>query len=258
MKCNKEWMWGLTLALGVLGVTLPEAAALQDRPVSSNLVGIDVSLDRETFEVREPVVAQVTLANRGPSPLSLQVGPDRAPVPVSLELARGNADWTHHSLWLRNLPPQGRPIELQPGESTHGEVLVLLDYDDGYVFTTPGRYKVRWVCYIDEGRLKLYSREHSVTVLPASRAKSDFISAGEAVAAEYYGGRQATEVELRRAEIREEVERFGARVLGYVISEQKPHLVEPGRSPDDDREAPRWSALLNCSNSIPTQYTRGT
>ncbi|UCC31755.1 MAG: hypothetical protein JSU86_05650 [Phycisphaerales bacterium] len=238
MMCNKEWTWALTLALGALAVALPQAAAQEEQPVFPNAVVVDVSLDRETFEVREPVIAGVTLLNRGPGALSVQVASDGAPVPVALECARGEADWTHHSLWLRNLPPQGRAIEVRAGEATRGEVFALGHYDSGYVFTSPGRYRMRWVCYLGKGRVKLYSEELSVTILPASRANSAFLSAlDEGVAAEYYGGRRATPVELRRAEVREELERFGARLLGYIISQQMPHLVEPGRSPDDDREA---------------------
>lgn len=226
------------MVLGFCRVALGQPATEAEQSTLP-ILALEVALPSDTFEVREPIVPHVTLANQGAAPVTIKVAPDGAPLGTALEVLEPDGQWTHHSLLLRKLPPQGRAIDLQAGQSTGGEVFALADYESGYVFTTSGQYKVRWVSYLRNGHEKLYSEELLVTILAASRANSLFLSALElGPAARYYGGGQRpTDAELTRPEIMAELERYGARLIGYVVSQQSPHLVEPQRSADDQREA---------------------
>ena len=243
-------------ALGLLATIAGMAYGQTDKPggrrAVPDSVALEVSLERTTFEVREPVIAHVTLTNIGDQPFGLYICDGGAPLRVAFQVARLNASYDNHSLWLERGGPGATQVELGPGESTSGDILVLLDYGKGYVFSSPGSYtaRCRWF-----GRI--HSDELAVTVVRSSQVNEDFLDELELVAFRYHGGEAADTLDLSTPEAKKGLDREGLLLLGQIIRQNKPHLVDPERNPADRKEAELVEALTGLLDHQPDSSYSG-
>ena len=238
MTTTRAMISALVLLATIVGMAYGQTEKPGGRRTVPDSVALEVSLERTTFEVREPVIAHVTLTNLGDQPFRLHIRDGGAPLRVAFQVAQLNASYHNHSLWLALSGPQATEIELAPGESTSGNILVLLDYGKGYVFASPGSYSVRCRWFG-----KIYSDELSVTVVRSSRANEDFLDQLELVALRYHGGEAADSLDLSTPEAKKGLDREGLLLLGQIIRQNKPHLVVPDRNPADKSEAELVAAL---------------
>jgi len=195
-------------------------------------VALEVSLDRSTFEAREPVIAHVTLTNRGRQPFRMSVREDGAPYGIALHVLDGDGSVSKHSLWIGRHGPQPRDIELAGGESTTGDILVLLDYGKEYVFPNPGLYGIVWRWYPGPGFAMMYTEEARVRVVPPSRMNEDFLEQLELIALRRDAGEAADTLDLSTPEAEKGLDRLGILRLGRIINEKQPYLIDP----KDERE----------------------
>lgn len=220
-------------------------------------VALEVTLSRSRFEVREPVSARVTLTNLGGEPFRLSVRDDGAPYGVGLHVFRADSSYTKHGLWLKRNGPEPREFELGGGESTGGDILVLLDFGKDYVFSDPGQYHIRWRWSPGVGFAKVYTDELRVTVVRSSQVNKDFLDQLELVAFRYHGGEAADTLDLSTPEAKKGLDREGLLLLGQIIRQNKPHLVDPERSPADKREAKLVEALTDLLDHQPDSSYSG-
>ncbi len=242
----------LALLATIVGMAYGQTEEPGERRAFPDGAALEVSLERTTFEVREPVIARVTLTNRGDEPFRLNVRDDGAPLRVTFQVAPLNASYSNHSLWLERNGPEPKRIELAPGEFTTGDILLLLDYEKGYVFASPGCYSVRCRWFG-----KIYSDELRVTVVRSSRVNEDFLDQLELVALRYHVGESADSLDLSAPEAKKVLDREGALLLGQIISQNKPHLVDPQRNPADKRQADLVEALTGLLDRHPDSSYSG-
>ena len=240
-------------------VTAASASAKEpsDRTPFPHPVALEVTLSRTEFEVREPVTARVTLTNLGDKPFRLPIRDDGAPYGVGLQVFRDDSSYTKHGLWLKRNGPKPREFELAGGESTAGDILVLLDHGKEYVFSEPGRYQIRWRWSPGAGFAKVYSDELRVTVVRSSRENEDFLDQLELIAVRYHVGETAETLDLNAPEGEAALRREGVLLISKIISQQKPHLVDPERGPADKREAKLVEALTDLLNHQPDSSYSG-
>jgi hypothetical protein len=218
-----------------------------DAPELPTPVTFEVSLERQAFEAREPLIARVTLTNHGTRPLPVRVREDGAAYGVALHVSRENMPLRKHSLWLSRSGPQPREIELAPGQSTSGEILVLLDYGEQYVFSDAGLYTIAWCWYPGPGFAKVYSAETQVRVVRASPVNDGLLAQLELIALRYHIGDDADHLDLNAPEAKKGLDREGILLLAQIVRETKPHLIDP----DDDRETKLVDSLVRALERYP-------
>ena len=220
-------------------------------------VALEVTLSRTRFEAREPVTARVTLTNLGGEPFRLSVRDNGAPYGVGLHVFRDDSSYTKHGLWLKRNGPEPREFELGGGESTGGDILVLLDFGKDYVFSDPGQYHIRWWWSPGVGFAKVYTDELRVTVVRSSQVNEDFLDQLELVAFRYHGGEAPDTLDLSTPEAKKGLDREGLLLLGQIIRQNKPHLVDPERNPADRKEAELVEALTGLLDHQPDSSYSG-
>jgi len=191
-------------------------------------VALEVNLERSTLEAREPVIAQVMLTNLGDEPLRLPVRDDGTPLRIALDVSNGDSTYSTHSLWLTRNGPHPKEVEVLPGKSTSGDVLVLLDFGVKYVFASPGAYRLRWHFYAAPGCPKIYTDEVRVSVLPSSRVNEECLARLQLIGLRYHVGDDADTLDLNAPEAESALNREGILLLAKIISRTKPHLITPG------------------------------
>lgn len=252
MTTTRAMIRTLVLLATIAGMAYGQTEKPAARRTVPDNVALEVSLERTTFEVREPVIAHVTLTNIGDKPFRLYICDSGAPLHVAFQVARLNASFDNHSLWLERSGPGATQVELGPGESTSGDILVLLDYGKGYVFASPGSYTVR--CRVFG---KIHSDELAVTAISSSRVNEDLLSSLEALAVRYHGGVVPDALTLSSPEAEKGMDREGSLLLGQIIRQNSPHLVDPEHNPADKREAELVEALTGLLDRHPNSSYSG-
>ncbi|UCC32139.1 MAG: hypothetical protein JSU86_07620, partial [Phycisphaerales bacterium] len=253
MITSRSLFRALVLPAVIAAVAYSQAKAPDEVAACPHPVGFTVSLDRSTFETREPVIAGVVLTNLGDRALRLLACDGGAPRRMALEVSRGDGPYTEHSLWLERNGPQAREIELARGGSTSGDILLLLDYGKEYVFPEAGRYHLRWNFYPGSGSALIYTDEVQVRVIPSSRVNEECLAQLELVALRYYAGDHADTLDLNAPEAKEGLDHVGIQLLGKIISRTKPHLIDP----DDDRETKLLDSLAETLERYPDSVYSG-
>ncbi len=247
----------LTKGLLLQGVTV--AAALgqmangEQALAFSQVVAFDVNLERSTFEAREPIIAHVRVRNLRDEPLTLLVRPGGAPVRMALETSCDNGPYSEHSLSLERSGPQRTEKKLGPRKTTTGDVLVLLDFGNDYVFPNPGEYHLRWNFYSGLGKALVYSNETRVTVLPMSRVNEECLAQLELIALRYHIGDDADHLDLNAPEAEKGLDQEGILLLAQITSETKPYLIDP----DDKREMELVDSLAKTLERYPDSVYSG-
>jgi hypothetical protein len=176
---------------------------------------------------------------------------------MGLHLFREHTLYTQHALWLERKGPQPREIDLPPGESTGGEILVLLDFGKEYVFSDAREYHIRWRWSPGRGFAEVYTDDLRVAVVPSSRVNEDFLDRLELIALRYYVGDDADTLDLSAPEAEEALDREGVLLLSKIISQQKPHRVDPKRNPADTKEWELVESLTDLLDRYPDSAYSG-
>jgi len=235
----RNWILrGLAFLAIFVGDKYTKAEEAEPQRPFPHAVALDCSFDRMRFETRKPIIARITLTNQGGSAFRLKVRRDGPPADIGLDVAPIDQTYNSHALLLKRSGPGTEEIELQPGASTVGDLLVLLDYGERrYVFPSTGIYRVR--CYWAPGGefAKVYSDEFQVTVEPSSAVDSDVLAEIERIAMKYHGLEASVLDELKPSDARKGLEQEGLLVLARIIRQDTPHLVIPEMYPSHRREA---------------------
>lgn len=209
------------------------AQRLPHQAPSSHNVELDLSLHREAVVALEPVIVRITLTNRDEEPLTLEVREDGMPHAVASLVSRGGDSFFRHNQRLSRSGPGARQIILRPGESTSGTFLVLMGGPPtGLPFAEQGRYRIKVEWQPDPAATPSYSNVVELTVLPDDRGNTAFLEELSEITYTFYGYD-------KESVIRSNGEDYiiGIRLLKKIIRQQKPHLVDPKRSPADQKEA---------------------
>ncbi len=191
----------------------------------------------QSVEVRAPLIAKIGLKNMGSEPLRLKVRPDGAPLQVGFEILEARGDFVEYPLSLWRAGPGGKEIELGPGQTTSGEILVLLDYDRGYVFGSTGLYSVRWYWYPGEQFSRAFSGIAQIRVKAQSEPNKRALSDLQQLALTHYGGDQLPSGGLDSRDMSEALEGWGVKLLAKVIAQDRPLLIAPDQNPQDHKQA---------------------
>lgn len=244
----------LTIIAGSNYVQAEESGPLRYFP---HAVKLGISFERTKFETHEPIIARVTLTNLSERAFRVELRRNGPPVSISLEVASIDQPYRSYALWLRRTGPEREEIELQPGESTVGDILVLLNYGKGkYVFPNAGTYRVR-CCWLPAGGfVKVYSDEFQVKVVPSSAVNNDVLTELERIAMKYHDIQLSVLNELKPSVAKKELEREGLLVLARIVRQRKPHLVIPERYPSQQREGELVKSLEDLLERHPnTSYS---
>lgn len=229
---------GLAFLTIFFGSNYVQAEGSEPQRHFPHAVALDISFDRTTFEAREPLIARVTLTNHSDSAFRLELRRNGPPIGVSLEVASIDQTYRSHALWLRRIGPEREEIELQPGDSTIRNLLVLLNHgNETYVFPSAGTYQVRCYWVPERSVAKVYSNEFQVTVVAPSTDNRDVLTELEHIALQYHGLNTAAFNEMRASDAKKALEREGLLLLARIVRQQKPHLVIPERDPSQQKEA---------------------
>lgn len=187
-------------------------------------VQLEFALERESFEAREPVIARVTLTNHGTEPLELRVRSDGAPYAISVMSRIADEPFIANSLWLRRVGPKFHGITLSSGETTTGEVLVLMGHEAGFVFPKPGVYQVKCRWSPENGYPRIETDVVTVSVSRSSPINVSFLRRLDAFASEFFGRVRPTAALLDDADYKME---SAILLLSRVISQTRPRWIEP-------------------------------
>ncbi len=206
------------------------------RHVSPEIVLASPSIP-QMVEAYAPLIVPVSIANHGQSPLRLKARPDGAPLQVAFEVSAGIDEFVSYSLWLRRVSPEAKEITLQAGQTTNGDIFVLLDYDKGYVFANPGLYNVRWRFYPGKDTSVVYSDTSTVRVIAQSAGNKAALSDLQRLALSHYGGDELPAGGVTTPEMKAALDGWGSKLLGKIVAQDTPHLVAPEENPQDRKEA---------------------
>ena len=120
MTTTRAMISALVLLATMVAMAYGQTEKPGGRRAVPDSVALEVSLERTTFEVREPVIAHVTLTNVGDRPFRLYICDGGAPLRVAFQVAHLNASYDNHSLRVARSGPQATEIELGRGEATGG------------------------------------------------------------------------------------------------------------------------------------------
>jgi len=261
MPLKRQLGTALVLYACLFEAGLGQADERPDTAPFPHLVGREITLDRLTFEAREPVIGRFTLTNRSQRGFRVDARYDGAPYAVALEISQSGKGFESQGISLSKVGPQPakEDIELAPEESVVGESLLLLDYGSRvYVFPRPGRYTVRWRWRPGEGFSEVYSNDLQVTALPPSQRNEECLAKLELLAVRYYTGQMEVPadklqlpVTLDSPEGEEALEYQGVQLLAKLARQQKAHLIiDPESHAEDLREA----ALVQALEALLEQY----
>ena len=243
----RSWILsGLTFLASYASANYAKADGPESQRPFPHPVGLAISFERMSFETREPIIARITLTNHGGSTFRLKTRRGGAPADIGLDVAPIDQPYRTYALLLKSSAPETDEIELQPGASTAGDLLVLLDYgQSSYVFPRMGSYQVR--CHWAPGRefAKIFSDEVQVTVESSSAVNTGLLTEIERVAMKYHGLKLSELDQLTPSDARKGLEREGLLVLARIIRQQKPHLVVPEMYPSQQRESEMVARLEN-------------
>lgn len=214
---------------------LPAADQLPSFPHS---VEVELRVDRVKIAAYEPVIARITLTNRSAQLLSLEVRDDGAPFLLASLVARRGDEFERHHQWLRRSGPHHHAASLAPGESTEGEILILMGRSHtGFPFAEPGKYVIKFACQPDGRFAPVYTNTVAITVSPVNRNELLLEELGDLVYA-HFGLDRESVVRSNGGDYM-----IGIRLLQKVIRQRTPHLIDPDRNPDDLKERELVEAL---------------
>ena len=186
----------------------------------------------------EPLIVNVTLTNRDGVPLDLEARDDGLPYgTASVVTWRGGAA-VRRNQWLEHYEsaPGAHEITLAPGESTTGELLIMLGGGPtGIAFPVPGTYTVQCACQPDGRFAPVMSNEIRVSVDMLSEQEKSFFSDLRRLSIGYYGVNEDWLIQKEGEEVRKL--EFGLEILRRLLRHAKPLLIEPERNPRDKKPA---------------------
>lgn len=128
------------LAAALLAVGGPGPCDAQGGPL-----GLEISADRPSYLVAEPVVVRMTLTNPGPAPVSVSPELGIETQLLTMFIARGDSPFEPYRPGFV-LEPSEQPVTLAPGEAIrHDQLLVFDAVLDDFVLGEAGSYRLRAV-----------------------------------------------------------------------------------------------------------------
>ena len=222
-------------------------------PSFPHAVELDIAVESDQLEAYDPLIARVTLINRGTKPLALKVHEDGAPASLVSMVARRDEEFFQHDQWLTRSGPTVQPVSLAPDESTAGELLILFGGPPtGCAFSEPGQYYVKFAWQPNEHFAPVYSNVISVVVSPETRGNRGLLDDLSAVFCAHSGWSQES-----IARSKQEGVFVGIRLLQRVIAQEKPHLVDPDRNPSDRKESELVESLTRLLDRYPNSSYSG-
>ncbi|MGB2985950.1 MAG: hypothetical protein WBE26_08705 [Phycisphaerae bacterium] len=192
----------------------------------------------------EPLIVNVTLTNRDVVPLDLEARDDGLPYGTASVVTRRGGAAVRRNQWLEHYEsaPGAHQITLAPGESTTGELLIMLgSRPTGIAFPVPGTYTVQCACQPDGRFAPVMSNEIRVSVDKLSEQEKSFFSDLRRVSIGYYGVNEDWLIQKEGEEVRKR--EFGLKILRRLLRHTKPLLIEPKRNPQHKKPAELVTSL---------------
>lgn len=228
----------IAMTCSVIGTGLSTSAGDSNSPRHPSSVALEFSLPGDRIEARVPIVAQVTLSNRGNEPMTIRTREEGTPAGISLVRVSEDGETQKMPLSLRRSGPRTHDVTLATDEHISGEVL-LFDREKGFPFAVQGKYGVS-ICWTSrDGSEKACSDQLEVDVLPPREQNTTCLMELQDLAIDYYADGAATKGRVDPAELDEARIIYGNKLLAKVIGQRKPFMVA-----DENRAADQlWGKL---------------
>lgn len=231
----------------------PWLSAADRLPPFLHKLDVELIIDGNKIETYEPVIARITLTNRDDKPLGLRVRQDGAPLSMASLVSRGDDEFERHDQWLRRSGPVSREINLAPGESTTGKVLVLFGGPPtGFPFAEAGPYMVKFACQPDGYFAPVYTNEVRIIVSHDDRGNAAFLDDLSGISYTFFGWDPESVVRNNGEDYI-----IGIRLLQRIINQRVPHRVDLDQNRPDRKEAELVESLTNLLGRHPNSSYSG-